>query len=66
MESYYIKHFFACDTLLSYPIFNKRFNINTDASDNQLGALIIQGGKTIVLYSRKLTENQTWYTITEK
>ena len=30
------------DTLLAYPDFNKRFDINTDANDYQLGAVIIQ------------------------
>ena len=54
------------DTLLAYPDFNKRFDIHTDASDHQLGAVIIQNGKTIAFYSRKLTETQNRYTVTER
>ena len=54
------------DTLLAYPYFNKRFDIHTDPSDYQLGAVIIQNGKPIAFYSRKLTEIQKRYTVTEK
>ena len=33
--------------------FNEEFKIHTDASKFQLGAVIIQKGKTIALYIRK-------------
>ena len=56
----------AHDTLLAYPDFNKRFDINMDARDYQLGAVIIQNGKTIAFYSRKWTKTQTQYTVIEK
>ena len=46
------------DTLLLYLDFNKRFDIHTDAINYQLGAVIIQNGKPIAFYSRKLTETQ--------
>ena len=36
-----IKRIVARNNLLIYPDFNKRFDIYTDASDSQLGAVII-------------------------
>jgi hypothetical protein len=42
---------------LCYPEFNKPFHVYhvyTDASDHQLGAVIIQDRKPIAFYSRKL------------
>ena len=62
----YIKHTVAQDTLLSYLDFNKCFDIHTYDSDYQLLSVIIQDGKHIALYSRKLNETQMRYTITEK
>ena len=61
-----IKNSVYQDTLLAYPDFNRRFDIHTDASDYQLGEVIIQNGKPIAFYSRKLTKPQTCYTVTEK
>ena len=37
-----------------------------DASDLQIGAVIIQEVKSIAFYRRKLTGPQKWYTVTEK
>ena len=45
--------------LLVYPKFNKRFDIYTDASDKQLGAMISQKGVPIAFYIRKLNPAQT-------
>ena len=61
-----IKRIVARDTLLIHPDFNKKFDIHTDGSEFQLEAVIIQDGKSITFYIRKLTELQTWYTVTEK
>ena len=61
-----IKQIVACDTLLIYPDFNKGFDIHTDDSGFQLGALIIQDGKPIALYIHKLIVPQLEYTVTEK
>ena len=55
-----------CNTLLAYPDFNEEFKIRTDASDLQLGAVIIQKFKPISLYSKKFTDAQKMYTVTEK
>ena len=51
---------------MAYTDFNERFDIYTDASDYQLGAVISQVGKPTNFYSWKLTGPQTQYTVTEK
>ena len=56
----------AYNTLLDYPNFIEEFKINTDASKFQLGAVIIQKGKPIAFHSRKLTDAQKRYIVTEK
>ena len=61
-----LKKLIAQETLLAYPNFNKKFTIHTDASDFQLGAVILQDGKPLAFYSRKLTSAQRNYTTTEK
>jgi len=49
------------ETLLNYPDWSKPFNIHTDASNYQLGAVISQEGKPIAFYSRKLNKAQKNY-----
>ena len=61
-----IKQIVGCETLLSYPDFNLPFEIHTDASHNQLGAVISQNNKPIAFYSRKLQPAQRQYTTTER
>jgi transposase InsO family protein len=61
-----IKAMIARETLLTYPDFNKPFEIHTDASQVQLGACISQEGKPVAFYSRKLNPAQTRYTTTER
>ena len=46
------------ETLLTYPDFLRLFEIHTDASDYQNGAVISQNGKPIAFYSRKLNAAQ--------
>jgi hypothetical protein len=55
----------AKEILLSYPNFNKPFEIHTDASHTQLGSVISEDGKLIAFYSRKLNLAQTRYTTAE-
>jgi RNase H-like domain found in reverse transcriptase len=42
-----MKRIVATDVLLAYPDFSKQFEIYTDASDKQLGAVITQAGRPI-------------------
>ena len=61
-----IKRVMAKETLLHYPDFNQPFEIHTDASARQLGAVISQNGKPIAFYSRKLRDGQKNYSTTER
>ena len=56
----------ARDILLDYPEFNEKFKIHNNDSDFQIGRFIIQKGKPITFYSRKITDPQKRYTLTEK
>ena len=49
-----IKRILSKEILLTYPNFNLPFEIHTDDSDVQLGAVISQNGHPIAFYSRKL------------
>ena len=46
-----IKETLARDVLLSYPDYNELFEIYTDASTRQLGAVITQKGKVLAYFS---------------
>ena len=61
-----IKKGIGTEVLLSYPDFNKPFQIYTDESDHQLGAVIMQDKKPISFYSRKDNTVQRRYTTTER
>jgi hypothetical protein len=54
------------DALLSYPDFSREFHVYADASDYQLGAVILQDGKPIAYYTRKLNKAQSKYSTGEK
>ena len=54
------------DVLLCYPDHNLPFHICTDASENQLGSVILQQNIPVVFYSRKLSPSQQNYTTIEK
>jgi len=60
------KRIIAKEVLLAYPDFSKPFQIHTDASHYQLGAVISQDNKPIAFYSRKLNPAQTRCTTTER
>jgi hypothetical protein len=61
-----IKKVIGTEVLLCYPDFNKPVHLYTDASEHQLGAVIMQDKKPIAFYSKKLNTAQKLYTTTER
>ena len=53
-----IKEVIRREMLLAFPDFEKEFHIHTDASNYQLGLVIMQDDKPPVFYSRKLKVTQ--------
>jgi len=53
-----MKKVISKETLQSFPNFSKELNIYTDASNTQLGAVIMQEDKPIAFYSRKMSSTQ--------
>lgn len=51
--------------MLDYSNYSKKFEIHTDASDKQLGAIIAKESKPIAFYSRRLTQHKK-YTVIER
>ena len=60
-----IKTTIARDVVLAYPDYSQVFEIYTDASSRQLGAVITQRGRPIAFFSRKLSTAQQKYSVTE-
>ncbi len=60
-----VKAMVTCDVVLVYPDFCQSFKIYTNASKMQLGAVITQNNRPIVFFSRKLSETQQQYSVTE-
>ncbi len=60
-----VKATIAKEVVLIYPDFTKLFEIYTDASTMQLGAVITQGNKPIAFFSRKLSVAQAKYNVTK-
>ncbi len=60
-----IKAAIAKETVLAYLDFSKPFEIYTDTSSTQLGAVITQDNKPIAFFSMKLSETQQKYSVTE-
>jgi RNase H-like domain found in reverse transcriptase len=61
-----VKWVISKETLLSFPNFNKPFHMYTDASNYQLGSVIMQDDKPLAFYSRKLNPTQKRYTTREQ
>jgi hypothetical protein len=53
------------DVVLAYPDYSKLFEIYTDASSKQLGAVITQDNRPIAFFSQKLSNAQCKYSVTE-
>ncbi len=60
-----VKAAIAKETVLAYPNFSKPFEIYMDASSKHLGAVITQDNRPIAFFSRKLSETQQKYSVTE-
>jgi hypothetical protein len=56
-----IKAAIAKEIVLAFQDFSKRFEIYTDASSMQLGAVITQDNRPIAFFSRKLFKTQQKY-----
>jgi hypothetical protein len=61
-----IKEQMLQETMLTYPQFDQPFVIYTDASEKQIGGIVTQNGKPLGFFSRKLTETQRCYPVTEQ
>jgi hypothetical protein len=60
-----VKAAIAKETALANPDFSKPFEIFTDTSSMQLGAVITQDNRPIAFFSRKLSEMQQKYSVTD-
>jgi hypothetical protein len=61
-----MKEIMSRETMLTYPKFDQPFIIYTDASEKQIGGIVTQDGKPLRYYSKKLTETQQRYPVTEQ
>ncbi len=62
---YNVKAAIAKETVLAFPDFLNPFEIYTDASATQLGAIIAQDNRPIAILCRKLSKTQQKYSVTE-
>ncbi len=60
-----VKAAIAKETVLAYWDFLKPFEIHTDASSMQVGAVITQDNRPIAFFSRKLSKTQQKYSVME-
>ena len=61
-----IKALIAADAFIAYPDHNKPFEIYTDASELQMGGVIMQEGRPVAFFSKKLNQAQKNYKPMEK
>ena len=53
------------DVVLAYPDYSKVFEVYTDALSTQLGSVLTQSNRPLAFFSRKLSETQQKYSVTE-
>ena len=61
-----IKTAIAKDVVLAYPDYSQGFEIYTDSSKFQLGAVITQNNRPLAFFSRKLNTAQKKYSMTKQ
>jgi hypothetical protein len=61
-----MKEILAQDAMLTYPEFDKPFIIYTDASERQIGGIVTQNNRPLGFFSKKLSETQQRYPVTEQ
>ncbi len=61
----HLKATIANDEVLAYPDYSKVFEMYTDTSNKQQGAVITQDNKPLVFFSRKLSNTQCKYSVTK-
>ncbi len=61
----HVKAIIAKDVVLAYPDHSKVFEIYTDASSKQLGAVITQDNRLIAFFSWNLSNTQRKYSVTK-
>jgi hypothetical protein len=59
----HVKATIAKDVVLAYPDYSKVFEIYTDASSKQLGAVITQDNRPIAFFGWKLSDTQCKYSV---
>jgi hypothetical protein len=60
-----VKADIAKDVALAYSDLSKEFEIYTDSSSSQIGAVITQDNRPLAFWSRKLTKTQKKYSVIE-
>ena len=63
---YNAKAAIARDVILAYPDYTQGFEIYTDSSRLQLGAIITQNKRPMAFFSRKLSPSQQKYSVTKQ
>ncbi len=61
----HVKATIAKDVVLAYPDYSKVFEIYTDASSKQLGAVISQDNRPVAFFNQKLSDMQRKYRVTK-
>jgi hypothetical protein len=56
----------AKDVILAYPDYSQEFDVYTDSSKFQLGAVINQNTRPLAFFSRKLNKAQHNFSMTEQ